>query len=142
MTGQSAIAIKCGGSPVQFPTRTSLCTNGKMHVQVLLLGVFHALLAKRGAVGAILRTPSRRQLLGDPSHPFLFDPSPAAAASADAPRSLRECRDVTLQGSTLFATCLKESTHTATTLAVDLDTCIANVNGLLTYSAAYVAAHG
>jgi hypothetical protein len=104
-----------------------------MLVRALLLGVFHA--------SAILHTPSRRQLLGDPSHPFLFDPSPAAAPSADAPRSLRECRDITLQCSTLFVTCLKESTQTVTTLALDLDTCIANVNGLLTYSAAYVAAH-
>ncbi|KAI1521907.1 hypothetical protein PtrCC142_012062, partial [Pyrenophora tritici-repentis] len=90
----------------------------------------------RSFVGAIPRTFSRRQLLGNPDHPFLFDPSPDSAQSADAPRSISECKDIKLKGSMLSVTCLKESTQTATTLVVDLDICIANVNGLLTYNTA------
>jgi hypothetical protein len=109
-----------------------------MHAPVIILGGFHFLSTKKSFVGAMPRMLSHRQLLGDPDHPFLFDPSPDNAQSADAPRSISECRDINLKGSTLFATCLKESAQTVTTLAVDLDTCIANVNGLLTYSAAYV----
>jgi hypothetical protein len=108
-----------------------------MHAPIILFGASYLLSRRPNFVGAIPRTLSHRQLLGDPDHPFLFDPSPDNAQSADAPRSISECRDINLQGSTLSVTCLKESTQTATTLAVNLDTCIANVNGLLTYNAAY-----
>lgn len=111
-----------------------------MSIPIFLLVVFHFFLANRNVPGTAPRTLSRRQLLGDPDHPFLFDPSPETASSADTPRSISECRDVKLEGSTLSAACLEESTQTVVTLAVDLDTCIANVNGILTYSAAYVTA--
>jgi hypothetical protein len=112
-----------------------------MSTLVCLLMVVYFLLANRNVLGVAPRLLSHRQLLGDPDHPFLFDPSSDTASSADTPRSISECRDVQLEGSTLSAACLEASTQTVVTLAVDLDTCIANVNGILTYSAAYVTAH-
>jgi hypothetical protein len=109
----------------------SLVLKRKMSTLDCLLMVIYFLSANRNVLDAAPRLLCHRQLLGGP-----FDPSPNTASSADTPRSISECRDVKLEGGTLSAACLEALTQTVLTLAVDVDTCIATVKGILTYSAA------